>query len=231
MKKFIETLYPEAKEGKEITSICMDKLNSEHGFDNDRTILATSVCSDEIIRTATNFRDYVSDVSIFQLGGLSGFPFTGITGFKAFASHIPDDGFSIILYGPHIGISKGETLGNVVRRGQGLESSCCGALIGSLKSLEAESVQMPDKELDYQQWFISNTLKEKRKRIFDSKQPLVKATDEWFSEIDKRIKALLAETAPQFKNTKVALIGGVVINTDHDQPDWFDLREFEVHTF
>jgi hypothetical protein len=36
---------------------------------------------------------------------IAGFPFTGNTGFGAMAAHIPDDGYCLIVYGPHVGVA------------------------------------------------------------------------------------------------------------------------------
>jgi hypothetical protein len=99
MEQFIRKYYPDARDGEDFTRECIGKLVKDHEFDLSKTLLATSVCSDEIIRSATNFRDYLENSHPFTIGGLAGYPFSGITGFKAFASHIPDGGAAIILYG------------------------------------------------------------------------------------------------------------------------------------
>lgn len=227
----VTSFYKDAKEGKEFTGWSLDKLKNEHQFDFEKTILATSVCSDEVIRSATNFRDSMSMKNPFQLGGLAGFPFTGITGFKAFASHVPDDGFAIFLYGPHIGISESGNLGSVLRVGQHDESTCCGALKGAVTNLSVSKQAEFDKELDYQQWKITDQLAQFQEEINSDDNPLMKATEKMFDCIDKRIKQLLVQTASHFEGNKIALVGGIIINTDVGKPDWFDLREFSVQSF
>ena len=47
----------------------------------------------------------------FNLGGLAGLPFTGKTGFGAFAAHVPKDGHIFIVYAPHVGISRDGAIG------------------------------------------------------------------------------------------------------------------------
>lgn len=227
----IKSYYPKAEEGEEYTARCIEKLRSDHGFNMDRTILAASVCSDEIILSATNFREHVAMETPFQLGGLAGFPFTGETGLKAFAAHIPDDGSAIILYGPHIGVSKSNEPGLVVRSGQNQESTCCGALVGAVNSFENEELHQFDEEFDYQQWKITEKLKANRKDIEANSQPLVEATDRMYDLIDHRIKALVDKTRNHFQGKTIALVGGIIVNTDHGSPDWFEEREFEVHSF
>ena len=54
----------------------------------------------------------------------------------AFASHVPDDGAVSIYYGPHIGISKDGTIGEIYRYGQAKSSGCCGAAKGALHNLK-----------------------------------------------------------------------------------------------
>jgi hypothetical protein len=231
LNSIIQKIYPNAQIGDEITSQCMNKLKNEHQFDSNKTILATSVCSDEINRSATTFKDLIGNKNPFELGGLGGFPFAGLTGFKAFASHIPDDGFAIIQYGPHIGISNSGHTGMVVRDGQALESTCCGALVGTVGAFTEDKKTDLDQELDYQQWKIAEELAESRSVIVNEDEPLIAATDQMFTQIDNRVKTLLEKTSSHFKNKKVALVGGIIINTDFGNSDWFDLREFEVQSF
>lgn len=189
--------------------------------------MATSVCSDEIIRSATNFREYVEMDNPFQLGGLAGYPFAGLTGIKAFAGHIPDDGAAIILYGPHIGVSKSGEIGFMQRHGQMLDTSCCGALQASLSTLRKKN-EPADAELDYQQWKIETKLDEEREKILEHDLPLVKATDTMFNVIDSQIETLIRASGKALEGKKIALIGGIIINTDYNLPDWFDLRRFDI---
>eukprot|EP00954_Amorphochlora_amoebiformis_P020003 1336131-Amorphochlora_amoeboformis.AAC.1 len=51
------------------------------------SLMAVSSCPDEINRTMDSFNDYWGDS--FHLGGLAGIPFTGKTGFGAYAAHVP----------------------------------------------------------------------------------------------------------------------------------------------
>jgi len=231
MENFIRNNYPAAQEGKAVTRKCIQELSTLYGFDLDHTIMATSVCSDEIVRSTTNFREYLGHQHPFALGGLAGYPFVGQTGFKAFASHVPDRGFILILYGSHIGISRNGEVGVMQRRGQLLESSCCGALQASIESLRQGAEPEADSEYDYQQWKIESEVHSERDRILSSPIALVQATEVMFTSIDRRIRQLLERTRMDFRGRKVALVGGIIINTDLDLPDWFDLRHFEVLEF
>jgi hypothetical protein len=227
----VKKQYPKAEKGLDVTKKCMNELIENHGFEAAKTILGTSVCSDEIVRSTMNFRNYINNKNPFSLGGLGGFPFSGITGFGAFAAHIPDNGFAIIEYGPHIGVSKTGVIGNVQRVGQSLETTCCGALKVCVNDITEETAGSRDNDLDYQQWKLEEQLMDQKDRIKKSSEPLIEATEVMYQQIDSRIKKLLESTSASFKNKKVALIGGVIINTDFELPDWFDLREFTVKTF
>ena len=228
MEHFIKKHYPEARQGNEFTKEWIDRLVDRHKFDLTKTLLATSVCSDEIIRSATNFREYLSYGNPFSLGGLAGIPFSGLTGFKAFASHIPDNGSAIILYGPHIGVSENGTVGIVERVGQSRPSSCCGALKASVDGLSDKNASSADTDLDYQMSVIEQEVKASREKVVAHDVPLVAATDSMYGFINDRIHKLMDGAKESFENYRVALIGGVIINTDPEYTDWFELRNFEV---
>lgn len=228
MEHFIKKHYPEARQGNEFTKEWIDRLVDSHKFDLTKTLLATSVCSDEIIRSATNFREFLTYSHPFSLGGLAGIPFSGLTGFKAFASHIPDNGSAIILYGPHIGVSEYGTVGIVERVGQSQPSTCCGALKASVDGLSDKNASSADTDLDYQMSVIEQEVKASREKVVVHDVPLVAATDSMYGFIHNRIHKLMEGAKESFENHKVALIGGVIINTDHAFPDWFELRNFEI---
>ncbi len=231
MEKQIKKFFPNAETGHAVTESCMNTLTGEHKFDKGKTILATSVCSDEVNRSTTNFQDYLGVENPFSMGGLGGYPFTGLTGLGAFCGHIPDNGFAIIVYGPHIGFTKHGEPGYVNRIGQSHNSTCCGALKASVSAIEAGTAGQRDKDLDYQQWKLEEALKENSDVISKGQDPIVKATEVMYQTIDRQIKRLMDAGSNQIKNCTVALVGGIMINTDHELPDWFDLRELSVQKF
>lgn len=231
MDKLIKKYYPKADRGDLVTKSCMDALTGEHGFDKEKTILGTSVCSDEIVRSSTNFQNYIGVETPFSMGGLAGFPFTGLTGLGAFCGHIPENGFAIILYGPHIGFTKEGKVGAVNRIGQSHDSTCCGALQASVSALETGTAGQRDSILDYQQKKIEEALLDDADSIKADEHSIVTATDVMYNIIDQRIKKLLDTGAGQIQDCSISLVGGIFINTDHELPDWFDLREFSVQSF
>ena len=76
------------------------------GYDVSKTLLATSLCCDEINREMEDELPSAFDATNqFVMGGLAGTPFGGITAFGAMASHIPDGVDCCVVYGPHMGVS------------------------------------------------------------------------------------------------------------------------------
>jgi len=115
--------YPGAlSQGALVTS--MRTMMDKKGFTEEGTLLATSTCPDEINRPVDSILGSLGD--FMPLGGLSGLPFAGKTGFKAYASHVPDDGQIMVFFGPHIGISSAGEIGKVQREGMKNVSASCG---------------------------------------------------------------------------------------------------------
>ena len=73
----------------------------------------------------------------FNLGGLSGFPFAGKTGWGAMCAHVPNDGYCLTIHGPHVSITKDGVIGKVERSGIALVDSCCGSAIAASMYLQA----------------------------------------------------------------------------------------------
>jgi Limiting CO2-inducible proteins B/C beta carbonyic anhydrases len=56
--------------------------------------------------------------------------------FGAMAAHIPDDGFCLMIYGPHVGVAKDGAVGKVERRGIELVDTCCGSAVAASNYLK-----------------------------------------------------------------------------------------------
>lgn len=95
-------------------------------------------------------------------------PFTGKTGWKAFASHCPKDGNIILLYAPHVGVDEHGTVGSVAREGQDHKTSACGAAKAGLQAGkdDAANCSKPVTEMyDYQMASIKHLLVPHVKKI------------------------------------------------------------------
>lgn len=103
------------------------------GMGKGNTLFAHSVCPDEINHDNGDITDCLRDhfEGVFSLGGLAGIPFSGRTGFAAYASHVPDEGNIFVLFAPHVAISEEGKIGYYHRRGQHELTSACGAAIGA----------------------------------------------------------------------------------------------------
>ena len=112
----------------------------------------------------------------FNLGGLSGFPFAGNTGFGAMAAHIPDDGFCLLIHGPHVGICKNGTIGKVERRGIALIDNCCGSAIAASNYLKGithggADINMKLQQFsDFQQGAVQELILPFGKRLSDAEK-------------------------------------------------------------
>lgn len=198
----------------------------EHiGFNPDKVMAANSVCSDDI--NAMQFP--ISDSGLlgpFYLGGLDGFPFTGLTGVQAFAHHMPEEGALLIYYGPHIGITEKGKIGKVLRDGQDHESDCCGAAQAALARIN-DAPQEPSL-LDYQEDTIVQLFQENKARIERAIYPIQAATEVMFEAIQERIHLLITKSKDEFKGKYLILIGAIFINVDEGADSCIAYRRFQT---
>ena len=184
------------------------------GYQPNQVMTANSICSDDI--NAMQFPHSVKGLlGPFNMGGLDGFPFTGLTGVNAFAHHMPDDGALLIFYAPHIGISKKGEPGLVRRIGQHHDSACCGAAKAAIDKIKTVSDEYPEiTELDYQQDTIIRLFYRYRESILSAPHPIIAATEVMYNAIDERINLLIELSASTFKGKHLVLAGGIFINVD-----------------
>jgi hypothetical protein len=146
----------------EVLLTLVDKALEGRGFNADDVLFGSSICPDEINHEAGDIPDLLQRRfgPEFNLGGLAGLPFTGKTGFGAFAAHVPKDGNIFIVYAPHVGISRDGEIGCYHREGQSGASTACGACIGALSHVESTPLCMPCDEADFQMEFIKHVVKD-----------------------------------------------------------------------
>ncbi|PPK76153.1 hypothetical protein B0F87_104245 [Methylobacter tundripaludum] len=198
----------------------------EHiGFNPDKVMTANSICSDDI--NAMQFP--ISDSGLlgpFYLGGLDGFPFTGLTGVQAFAHHMPEEGALLIYYGPHIGITEKGEIGKVVRNGQDHESNCCGAAQAALARINDQPQELS--LLDYQEDTIVQLFQKNKIRIEDEPYPIQEATEVMFEAIQERIHLLITKSKDEFVGKYLILIGSIFINVDEGAASCIAYKEFQT---
>lgn len=222
MKHILDN-YPNAKPFSQVASQVHDLLK-EKGVELDQSVVAASICSDEV---NNSYLKSIGAGGDFFLGGLAGLPHTGLTGMTAFSHHIGDNGASILVYGPHIGVDNDGTVGNVLRQGQAKSSNCCGALKLGLSRLNSgTSLDTPQAE-DVQQYYVEKVLVDNKDKLPEGADQLKKATDVTYVSIDKDIRKIADTVKKEFHGKGIVFLGGILINTDTGSEDYFDLRSLE----
>jgi hypothetical protein len=218
--------YPNAITTIDSVNRLIDFVEEKLDLEPSQIMLADSICSDDVNSIQYPARAHEL-LGPFKMGGLDGFPFTGLTGMGAFASHVPDEGAVFVYYGPHIGISKAGTLGEIHRFGQHQHSGCCGAARGALAKLTQGLIE-PGKitELDYQMNTLEQILLREKERVLGAEIPLKEATEVIYEAIDRRIEELVAAT--KYNCRYVLLMGAVLINSDSDMGSFTSTKKFEV---
>ncbi len=234
----IQTTFPTAYKSGDLVSKVQNILSS-HGYKNETTLFATSLCCDEVNRELevefTNIYNYN-----FSMGGLAGFPFGGVTSFGAMAHHIPDDGSCFILYGPHVGIDLDGNVGKLHRRGRHNGSgACCGsaaAAYGYVKDVtenKSELKSIPNDDLpalDAQQTLVGNMLLPQGPRLLSADVDAdVELPMALFDVQDDFMKKIVEKGCGEVAGDgKIALLGGVQINTPNGTSEYFLPKIFEI---
>ena len=110
--------FPEAMRQEDLADAAIE-ITRHLGMEKDNTLFAHSMCPDEINHEEGDITEDLRDhfLGAFSLGGLAGIPFSGKTGFAAYASHVPDEGNIFVLFAPHVAISQDGKIGYYHRRG------------------------------------------------------------------------------------------------------------------
>ena len=198
-----------------------------NGWNGDHSIWATSLCSDEVNFGFQHFNEKMAAPGPFILGGISGLPFVGKTGMKAFLSHVPTNGLALIVYGPHIGFTKDGLIGKVYRKNQQKPSSCCGSISAAVIAIRENHAGALDDPSDYQQTKVIQYLSMYKEEILQHENPILIATEKAYESIEENLNHILEESLPLFPGIRIGLIGGIQINTDFWGEDYFDIRRYE----
>jgi hypothetical protein len=218
--------YPNAITTNDLMERVIDYFGQELGLEPNQILFADSICADDVnsVQYPARARELLGP---FRLGGLDGFPFVGSTGMGAFADHVPDEGAIFIYYGPHIGVSKAGTLGEICRTGQHKPSGSCGAAKAALANLQAGRIMAGQvSEMDYQMNTLEQILLRQKDRILTAISPLHEATEVIYKAIDARIRQLVADTA--FRCRYVLLMGAILINGDTDMGSFSTTKQVDL---
>ncbi len=224
--KIIRKWYPNAITTIDAVNKIIDYIENELDTEPSDVMYADSICSDDVnsIQYPARAKEFLGP---FKLGGLDGFPFGGLTGIGAFASHVPDHGAVYIYYGPHIGISKAGVIGEIQRHGQSKNSGCCGAAKGALNKLSNDQIIAGKmEEMDYQMNTIEQILLSNKEKVLKAESPIFAATEAIYEASDKRINELVSRT--DFHCKYVILMGAILINGDTDMGSFTSTKRFDV---
>ncbi|MBI2298842.1 MAG: hypothetical protein HYU66_07825 [Armatimonadetes bacterium] len=226
----VQRYYPRARRARDVAREQLDRLR-ELDARLDRTLLATSLCRDEVSHAVLPLQERL--LGPFVLGGLAGVPFCGVTGMTAYAHHVPDAGAAMIVYGAHVGMSEQGVLGKLSRDGKVAETNCCGALLQAFGRFRAaRASHTPHEpalhERDCEQGLLERMLAGRIDDALDHAEPVWAATEVAYHLIHDRIVSLLHAVMPEFKCALIVTLGMVVVNTSPDRDNVVDVRDQDV---
>jgi hypothetical protein len=226
----VKSEFPHAITNMDLETKVVKVLN-KLGYTGENTLLCTSLCCDELARRLEN--DFISVYgNNFNLGGLSGFPFAGNTGFGAMAAHIPDDGYCLLVHGPHVGISSDGTIGKVERDGIALVDNCCGSAIAASNYLQgitdggAQITVALQEFTDFQQGAVQELILPHGKRLTDADNRMKELPYALYESQELLVREIVQAGAGGTK-AGLALLGGIQINTGPTTPDYFHPLRFD----
>ena len=230
----LQTYFPGALTNSAIALRVAASLR-DRGYTRTNTLFGSSLCSDEINDTAESLvgdlQNKLGVEGVFNLGGLGGLPFVGISGMGAFTSHAPVDGKIFIVFGPHVGISNDGVVGKIERVGKKSVSGSCGAGIGAHKAIIAMKDPVPTTPTkdafsikDVQEEYIISQLSTRLDSI-KGKEPdndtITYVTNKMYDLVWEMLRSEVNEftTKADFWGgvTEVTLLGGIVVNRGHGE--------------
>ena len=226
----VKEKFPDAISNQDLLTKVVGVLTVK-GYTGSNTLLTTSLCCDELARTLED-DFYAVFGKNFNLGGLAGFPFAGRTGFGAMSAHIPDDGYCLIAFGPHVGITKDGLVGKVEREGIKLVDSCCGSAIAASNYLQgitdggAQISTTIKKFSDFQQNAVQELILPHGCRLLNAKNRMLELPYALYESQNMLMGDIVKGGAGGLKKG-TAVLGGVQINTGPGTSDYFHPLRFD----
>mmetsp|Transcript_96652 Transcript_96652/g.177690 ORF Transcript_96652/g.177690 Transcript_96652/m.177690 type:complete len:671 (+) Transcript_96652:133-2145(+) len=226
--------FPGALPGEAVNNRIKSLLRGkEFGFNKANTLLGFSLCPDEINHEPGCLVDLMKQEwgRMFPLGGISGAPFVGVTGFGAFSHHVPDDGNIIIVYGPHVAVSAEGLVGKTLREGQHHLSTACGAVIGAYNACSAARNNNTETDTEYnpcdmQMGWIKSQIEAHLDLVSAQPNPMAALAYQAYEMVKAKLEKIVNL---EFGSGKLVLIGGIQINMPTPWRDHFLPLTFEVH--
>ena len=234
----IASSFPKSLANKELVSKVSSGL-SKLGFSGQNTLLATSLCCDELSRPLEQDFGKVYG-NHFSMGGLAGFPFGGVTSFGAMAAHIPDEGNCLVVFAPHVGVSSTGEVGTVEREGRVNGGSCCGSACAACNyvlgvhcgecSPQSETIANPQDAVDAQQAMVGNLLMPYAQQLNDAEETMVELPMSLYKAQKEMMSSILEKGASNVADPgKIAVVGGIQINTPPNESDYFMPLQFDLY--
>eukprot|EP00563_Minutocellus_polymorphus_P002449 CAMPEP_0181036654 /NCGR_PEP_ID=MMETSP1070-20121207/8982_1 /TAXON_ID=265543 /ORGANISM="Minutocellus polymorphus, Strain NH13" /LENGTH=383 /DNA_ID=CAMNT_0023114315 /DNA_START=13 /DNA_END=1164 /DNA_ORIENTATION=+ len=228
----IEEVFPGAKSNKKLVKEVASALK-ELGYGKD-SLVATSLCADEVNRVLEEDLSKAFGDN-FSMGGLAGFPFGGITSFGAMASHIPDGGSCLVVFGPHVGVDSTGKVGTVERRGRANGGACCGSAVAAsgyvsgVHTGQASKYGPPETAIDAQQNFVGTMLLPYAAHLEKAADKMVDLPYALYDAQKKMVDEIVTTGAGSVADGKVSVLGGIQVNTPDGESDYFLPLSFEVY--
>jgi Limiting CO2-inducible proteins B/C beta carbonyic anhydrases len=157
------------------------------------------------------------------------------TAFANMAGHIPDGGSCLVVFGPHVGVDSKGNVGTVERRGRSNGGPCCGSSIAASAAVAAivaggEKAGPPKVHLDAQQSFVVDMLLPYADRLEKTDDKMVELPYCMYDAVKKMMTDVFHSSRREVAGSgKIAVLGGIQINTPENQSDYFLPLTFEVY--
>lgn len=228
----VKEVFPGALSNAELVSKVTQTLEA-NGYDKDKTLVATSLCCDEVNRPLeSDFTDVFTQN--FNMGGLAGFPFGGAVSFGAMAAHIPDGGSTLVVYGPHVGVDSTGKAGTVERRGRVNGGSCCGSAVAASGYVSSvfngeEPATLPEAVEDAQQYFVGKMLLPYAEQLENAEDKMVELPYALYGAQSELMTKIVEGGASGVADGTVAVLGGIQINTPEGFTDYYMPLSFDLY--
>ncbi len=216
--------FPNAISSDDLAYRAKDLVWNSGGRPN-RTLLAASLCSDEVCAASTRLARSSSPVPAWRAGRHAVlWPHRA----GRLRGACPNRRTAFLWYGPHVGPRRGGAArpppaGPSARRDELLRRP-----LPRLGEVRGRAVVSPREDpLDAQQAALETGCRRCR-RILAAEQPQLALTEWAWRRADALVADLLAQGRPMFAGVTLIVLGGVMINTAPNQPDGFDIRREEV---
>eukprot|EP00980_Cylindrotheca_fusiformis_P009642 scaffold2134_cov93-Cylindrotheca_fusiformis.AAC.4 len=254
VSRILSSSFPKALSNEELVSRVSSRLGSL-GFSASNTLLVTSLCCDELSRPLEQDFAKAFGPDHYQMGGLAGFPFGGVTGFRVMlaSSRIPEDGGNcLVVYGPHVGISSTGEIGTVERDGRrdGNGGPCCHSAKASLDYVlqvhRGTQKPHPGIELfsnpqdvinDAQQMMVDSLLLPYAQRLDDAgkEDVMIELPMALYEASTQLLGDILLQQGGARKKVEspgsIAVVGGIQINTPPKMSDYFMPLQFQLYDY